>query len=67
MGWQFAIVLACVLLAAAYVVRAAWRTWHPKPGGCGRGCGTGCATPATADAPKVTLIPADQLTVRRRD
>ncbi len=66
MDWQFGVVLLCVLLAAGYVTRAAWRTWHPKPGGCGGGCGTGCATPAAADAPKVTLIPAEQLTVRRR-
>jgi FeoB-associated Cys-rich membrane protein len=62
MFWQWLVVLTCVLLAAAYIARAAWRTWHPKAGGCGGGCG--CAKPA--DAPKVTLIPADELTVRRR-
>jgi hypothetical protein len=63
MNWQWYIVLACVLFAAAYIARSAWRTWHPKPGGCGGGCG--CAT-AKTDEPKITLIPADQLTVRRR-
>jgi hypothetical protein len=68
--WQWIAVLACVLLAGAYVARAAWRTWHPKPGTCGGGCGGGCAgdpqagTPAAA--PRVTIIPADQLKVRRR-
>jgi hypothetical protein len=61
--WQWIIVLTCVLMAAAYVGRAAWRTWRPKASGCG-GCGTGCATPAEAD--RVTMIPADQLKVHRR-
>ena len=63
MNLQFLIVVTCVLLAAAYVARAAWRTWHPRAGSCGGGCGTGCASPT---APQVTLIPADQLVVRRR-
>jgi hypothetical protein len=62
MWWQWLVVLLCVALAAAYVVRAAWRTWRPKPGGCGGGCG--CA--AQAAPPKETLIPSDQLTLRRR-
>lgn len=64
MDWQWIAVLGCVLFAAAYVARAAWRTWRPKAGACGGGCGTGCAAPA--EAPRVTLIPADQLKVRRR-
>jgi hypothetical protein len=63
MFWQWLIVLICVALAAAYVVRAVWRTWHPKAGGCGGGCG--CATPA--ETPRETLIPAEQLTLRRRE
>ena len=62
MDWQWLIVLACVLVATTYVARRAWRTWHPKAGACGGGCG--CAAPA--EAPRVTLIPADQLKVRRR-
>jgi hypothetical protein len=62
--WQVIVVLACVVVAAAYVVRAAWRTWRPKASGCDGGCGSGCAAPA--DASRVTLIPADQITVRRR-
>jgi hypothetical protein len=68
--WQWLIVLACVVLASAYVARRAWRTWHPKPGACGGGCGTGCASDPRAgtpeEAPRATLIPADQLKVRRR-
>ena len=63
MMWQWLVVLACVLLAAAYVARSMWRTWHPKPGGCGGECG--CAAPST-ETPRVTMIPVEQLTVRRR-
>ncbi len=61
--WQWLAVLICVLLATTYVARAAWRTWHPKAGNCGGGGGCSAAKP---DEPKVTLIPAEQLTLRRR-
>lgn len=64
MEWQAGIVVACVVLAVVYIARATWRTWHPKPGGCGGGCG--CATAVPPAAERITLIPADQLTVRRR-
>ena len=64
MTWQWISVFACVLLAAVYIARTAWRTWHPKPGACGGGCGSGCATPP--EEPRVTLIPSEQLTLRRR-
>ncbi len=70
MDWQWIAVLACVLPAAAYVARRAWQTWHPAAGGCGGGCGTGCAGDPQAgtptEEPRMTLIPADQLRVRRR-
>lgn len=62
MFWQWIIVLACVALATAYIARAAWRTWHPKPGGCGGGCG--CAT-SNKEVPRETLITVEQLRVRR--
>jgi hypothetical protein len=61
MDWQIIATVACVALAAWYVGRAVWRTWRPTAGGCG-GCGTGCSSPAGTDV----LIPADQVTVRRR-
>jgi len=64
MDWQWIVVLACILSAGAYVARRAWRTWRPKAGTCAGGCGSGCAT--AVEAPRVTLIPADQLKVRRR-
>jgi FeoB-associated Cys-rich membrane protein len=63
--WQWIAVLACVLLAAAYVARRAWRTWHPKPGSCGGGCGSGCAAPKSHESSEA-FISADQLTLRRR-
>jgi len=63
MNWQLVLVIVCVVAAAAYVARATWRTWHPKPGACGGGCGSGCATAAPTTE---TLIPVEQLTVRRR-
>ena len=64
MDWQIGLTFAGVALAGAYLARAAWRTWHPKPGGCGGGCG--CATAVPPAAERITLIPAEQLTVRRR-
>ena len=60
--WQLGLVLLCVVVAAVYVVRAAWRTWHPAAGGCGGSCGCG----PKETAPKVTLISEDQLTHRLR-
>ena len=65
MDWQWIVVLACVLLAVAYVAVRAWRTWHPKAGACGGGCGSGCATPADV-ARHETFISVDQVVVRRR-
>jgi hypothetical protein len=61
MAWQWAVVLACVLAATAYIARAAWQTWRPKAGSCGGGCGC-----EAAESPRVTLIPVDQIKMRRR-
>ena len=62
MSWQLAIVIVCVLVALAYIVRATWRTWHPKPGGCGGGCGCKTATPATTKS----FVDSEQLGILRR-
>jgi hypothetical protein len=63
MAWQLAIVVLIVAVAAAYLVRQTWRTWTSA--GCRGGCG--CSrTQAAPPEGKVTLIPADQLTLRRR-
>ena len=64
MDWQLVIVIACVAAAVAYVARATWRTWHPKPGACGGGCG--CAKPAPPAESEARLIPVEQVTLRRR-
>ncbi len=64
MIWQLAIVVLIVGAAAVYLVRQTWRTWS------GAGCRGGCGCSRTPVAPpegKVTLIPADQLTLRRRE
>jgi FeoB-associated Cys-rich membrane protein len=66
MVWQLSLVGLIVAVAAAYLAWRAWRTWGRRASGCG-GCGSGCKTeaPAASHQP-ARLIPADQLTVRRR-
>lgn len=63
MYWQLIIVIVIVALAAAYLVRRAWRTWNKR--GCGGGCG--CATSKQNGQPvaSTTMIPAEQLKLRR--
>jgi hypothetical protein len=44
---QFIVVGVIVAFAAAYVLRAMWKTWFAKSQpGCGSGCGK-CSTPET--------------------
>ena len=68
MDWQLPLAGIAIVAAAVYVGRRAWRTWTHKGSGCGGGCGSGCksAAPSTSNTP-ARLIPADQLTVRRRE
>ena len=66
LDWQVLLVLAVVAAAAAYLGRQAWRTWRGSKTGCGGGCGCGTKTTAAAKPNGVTLIPAEQLTLRRR-
>jgi hypothetical protein len=67
LDWQLALVLLIVAGAVAYLARQAWRSWRGRGSGCGSGCGT-CKTPAApASHGQVTIIPADQLTLRRKD
>jgi bacterioferritin-associated ferredoxin len=56
MDWQLAVVGAAVLAAAAYVGRAALRTWVGSKVGCGSGCGK-CATPAPEPAGRRVALP----------
>ncbi|HVS38540.1 MAG TPA: FeoB-associated Cys-rich membrane protein [Gemmataceae bacterium] len=66
MLWQLLIVGLIVVAASAYLGWRAWRTWGRKASGCG-GCGSGCKGESPdAAARSERLIPADQLTVRRR-
>ena len=65
MDWQLAIVLLIVVMAAVYLVRQTWRAWSGASAGCRGGCG--CARIPEPPEGKVTLIPADQLTLRRRE
>jgi hypothetical protein len=64
-NWQLPLVLLIVAVAAAYLVRQVWRSWRGARSGCGGGCG--CAKNAPPAGGHLTLIPADQLTLRRRD
>jgi ABC-type uncharacterized transport system YnjBCD permease subunit len=57
--WQLSLALVCVVLAAAYLLRRGWRTWTR------RGCG-GCAKAREPGKPAMTLIPSDQIRLRRR-
>jgi hypothetical protein len=64
--WLFVGIIA--FSAAAYLARRAWRTWFAPKGSCGGGCS--CAGKATGGAENDasrTLIPLDQLVLRRRE
>lgn len=56
MDWQLAVVGSAVLAAAAYVARAAWRTWAGRQVGCVSGCGK-CETPAREPAGRRIGLP----------
>jgi FeoB-associated Cys-rich membrane protein len=67
MTWQLPLVLLLVAAAAGYLAWRAWRTWFgSKARGCGGGCGC-AAKPAAAKNGHVTLVPVEQLTLRRKD
>ena len=62
MIWQWLVVAFCVMLALVYVGQAAMRISRPKTGGCGGGCGCG----TIGDDKQVTIIPPEQLSLRRK-
>jgi hypothetical protein len=65
--WQMLLVVPIVAAAAGYLGRQAWRSWRGGRSGCGGGC-CGKNSPASAARPaQMTLIPADQLILRRKD
>jgi hypothetical protein len=62
------VVLVLVAGAVLYLGRTALRTWSGAKTGCQSGCGCGPGKSAGADRGKAaTLIPREQLTIRRRD
>jgi FeoB-associated Cys-rich membrane protein len=68
MEWQVYLVLPIVAAAAAYLGLQAWRSWGSGKGGCGGSCGCAKKSPApAAGADGVTIIPVEQLTLRRKD
>jgi hypothetical protein len=49
---QLCVIGFLVAAAAAYILRAAWKTWFGKPGGsCGAACGK-CAAPLAESKPE---------------
>jgi hypothetical protein len=67
MDWQLLLVGLLVAGAAGYLVRQTWRTWTVSKTSCGGGCDCGGkATAPTAGNGRATLIPPEQLSVRRR-
>ena len=64
MDWQLLLVVLLVMLALLYLGRQTLRAWRGKSAGCG-----GCKCPSTAnksDSTAETLIPLDQVRLRRR-
>jgi hypothetical protein len=62
--WQLTIVGVLVALAALYVGWKTWQSLRASKAGCGGSCGCAKAAPDAAEKP--ILIPANQLTLRRR-
>jgi hypothetical protein len=66
MDWQLVSVILIVVVAAGYLAWRSWQSWSGKRSGC-----TGCSCRASAPAQEgrtgsVTMIPVNQLTLRRR-
>lgn len=64
MDWQLLLVVVLVMLALLYLGRQTLRTWRGKGAGCG-----GCKCPSTTSTPRSTtetLIPLEQVKLRRR-
>jgi len=64
MDWQLLLVVVFVMLALLYLGRQTLRAWRGKGAGCG-----GCKCPGTTSAPNATaetLVPLEQVRLRRR-
>jgi len=63
-NWQMPLVVMIVLAAGLYLLRRMWRSLTGrKAGGCG---GCSCAKTPTVGNDGGTLIPSEQITIRRR-
>ncbi len=65
MDWQLAAAAVVVLVAAAYLVRRAARSWSRSRTGCGS-CGSAQA-PAPRPGIAGSFIPSDQLILKNRN
>ncbi len=66
MNWQLFIAGLIVAGATGYLARQTWRSWSGrKKAGCGGGCCGSQQSSATTDG-QANLIPAEQISVRRR-
>lgn len=63
MNWQLITVALIVAAAVLYLGRRSWRTWFARSAGCGGGCG---CSESKAPSSAGSLIPSEQLTIRRR-
>lgn len=61
MSGQLVLVGVLVTVAAAYLLRAAWRTWAGR-----LGCGGGCRCAKKGGEERGTFVAVEQLTVRVR-
>jgi len=60
-SWQFIIAGTVILLAVAYLIRRALRSWRMTGRGCGGSCG--CAN-ADQKKDKTSFVPISELTLR---
>jgi hypothetical protein len=69
MDGQFLLVILVVSIAAIYLLRRSWKTWFGVRSGCGGSCGCGAKTEQTEKTSdgRETLIPLQQLMLRKRN
>jgi len=63
MDWQLLLVIVLVVLALLYLGQQALRTWRGQSAGCGN---CKCSSPTKTPNAAETLIPSEQLRLRRR-
>jgi len=63
MDWQLPVALGVVILAAAYLVRKAWKTLKNRKKACAGGCGCPSSSVATPANSTLVSISMDKLKV----